>query len=145
VRTVRGKLQILGKVGLRWDAGEHGEILFETADDQGRRRQVRRDSRPESVLEEVTRSLERLDTDYLDLVQIHQPDLHTPIDETMGALLDLHRSGMVRHIGVSNFSRAADRSGPAGAGRSASVYRAVGVQLAPPRDRKGCAAVLLRP
>lgn len=100
----RGTLQILGKVGLRWDAGDHGEILFEADDGDGGCRQVRRDSRPESVQQEVSRSLERLGTDYLDLVQIHQPDLHTPIGETMGALLDLQRSGKVRQIGVSNFS-----------------------------------------
>lgn len=106
----RDSVQILGKVGLRWDAGDHGDVLFETDDGHGGRRQVRRNSRPESVVAEVANSLERLQTGYLDLVQIHQPDPHTSIEETMGALLDLRRDGRVRHIGVSNFSLAQIRS-----------------------------------
>ena len=103
-KTSRNRVRILTKVGLRWDGEMHGEALFEFTDDSGRLRQVRKDSRPESVRLEVHQSLERLGVETLDLVQIHQPDIHTPFAETMGALMDLRREGKLRHIGVSNFS-----------------------------------------
>ena len=48
-------------------------------------------------------SLRRLQTDYIDLYQVHGPDPETPIDETLRALDDLVRSGKVRYIGCSNF------------------------------------------
>ena len=48
-------------------------------------------------------SLRRLQTDYIDLYQVHFPDLKTPIEETMRALDDLVRGGEVRYIGCSNF------------------------------------------
>jgi aryl-alcohol dehydrogenase-like predicted oxidoreductase len=48
-------------------------------------------------------SLRRLQTDYIDLYQVHQVDLETPIDETLSALDDLVRAGKVRYIGCSNF------------------------------------------
>jgi aryl-alcohol dehydrogenase-like predicted oxidoreductase len=51
----------------------------------------------------VEASLRRLDTDYIDLYQMHRPDPHTDIDETLGALSDLVRSGKVRAIGSSTF------------------------------------------
>ncbi|XOV84806.1 MAG: aldo/keto reductase [bacterium] len=98
------EVQILTKVGLRWDGGDHGEVLFEYTDPHGNRRTVRRNSRPESICWEVEQSLQRLQLDTLDLVQVHQPDELTPLDETMGALLDLRAAGKLRHIGVSNFS-----------------------------------------
>jgi len=49
-------------------------------------------------------SLRRLNTDYIDLYQIHRPDPTTPIEETARALDDLIRQGKVRYIGHSNFS-----------------------------------------
>jgi aryl-alcohol dehydrogenase-like predicted oxidoreductase len=52
----------------------------------------------------VEQSLRRLRTDYIDLYQIHTPDPVTPIEETLSALSDLVRSGVVRYIGHSNFS-----------------------------------------
>src|ERR1051326_4032132 len=55
------------------------------------------------VLDAVDASLRRLQTDYIDLYQLHGPDLQTPIDETLGALDDLVRAGKVRYIGCSNF------------------------------------------
>lgn len=48
-------------------------------------------------------SLRRLQTDYIDLYQVHAPDPTTPIDETLRALDDLVRSGKVRYIGCSNY------------------------------------------
>ncbi|HEV3449760.1 MAG TPA: aldo/keto reductase [Acidimicrobiia bacterium] len=55
------------------------------------------------ILQEVERSLERLDTDYLDLYQIHRPDDATDIDDTLGALSDLVHQGKVRYLGHSTF------------------------------------------
>jgi len=52
----------------------------------------------------VLRSLTRLRTDYIDLYQIHQPDALTPIEETLSALDDLVREGLVRYVGSSNFT-----------------------------------------
>jgi aryl-alcohol dehydrogenase-like predicted oxidoreductase len=52
----------------------------------------------------VERSLSRLQTDYIDLYQLHMPDPFTPIEETLSALSDLVHEGKVRYIGNSNFS-----------------------------------------
>jgi aryl-alcohol dehydrogenase-like predicted oxidoreductase len=52
----------------------------------------------------IEASLRRLDTEYIDLYQLHEPDPATPIAETLGALDDLVRAGKVRYIGNSNFS-----------------------------------------
>lgn len=54
------------------------------------------------IMAAVHDSLKRLQTDWLDLYQFHRPDPLTPIEETMRALNDLIRQGMVRYIGVSN-------------------------------------------
>lgn len=56
------------------------------------------------ILREVENSLRRLQTDYIDLYQIHRPDPETPIDETLRALDDLVASGKVRYIGSSTFA-----------------------------------------
>jgi aryl-alcohol dehydrogenase-like predicted oxidoreductase len=56
------------------------------------------------IMAGVEASLRRLQTDYIDLYQIHRWDDETPIDETMQALNDLVRDGKVRYIGASNFS-----------------------------------------
>jgi aryl-alcohol dehydrogenase-like predicted oxidoreductase len=55
------------------------------------------------ILQEVERSLERLDTDHLDLYQIHRPDDEADIDETLGALSDLVHQGKIRYLGHSTF------------------------------------------
>jgi aryl-alcohol dehydrogenase-like predicted oxidoreductase len=55
------------------------------------------------IIEAVEDSLRRLQTDYIDLFQIHFPDPNTPIDETLHALDDLVRDGKIRYIGNSNF------------------------------------------
>jgi aryl-alcohol dehydrogenase (NADP+) len=55
------------------------------------------------ILQEVEDSLRRLDTDYLDLYQIHRPDDVVDIDETLGALSDLVHQGKVRYLGHSTF------------------------------------------
>jgi aryl-alcohol dehydrogenase-like predicted oxidoreductase len=55
------------------------------------------------IVREVENSLRRLGTDWIDLYQIHRPELDTDIDETLGALSDLVRAGKVRYIGSSTF------------------------------------------
>jgi aryl-alcohol dehydrogenase-like predicted oxidoreductase len=55
------------------------------------------------VVREVEDSLRRLDTDWIDLYQIHRPDPTTDIEETLGALTDLVHQGKVRYIGSSTF------------------------------------------
>jgi aryl-alcohol dehydrogenase (NADP+) len=55
------------------------------------------------ILAAVEASLRRLQTDYIDLYQLHGYDRATPIDETLGALDDLVHQGKVRYIGCSNF------------------------------------------
>jgi aryl-alcohol dehydrogenase-like predicted oxidoreductase len=54
-------------------------------------------------MEEVDNSLRRLGTDWIDLYQIHRPELDTDIDETLGALTDLVRAGKIRYFGSSTF------------------------------------------
>ncbi len=55
------------------------------------------------IMSAVEASLRRLQTDYVDLYQLHCYDLQTPIDETLSALDDLVRQGKVRYLGCSNF------------------------------------------
>ena len=55
------------------------------------------------IMAAVDASLRRLQTDYIDLYQLHGYDRATPIDETLGALDDLVHSGKVRYTGCSNF------------------------------------------
>jgi aryl-alcohol dehydrogenase-like predicted oxidoreductase len=61
---------------------------------RGSRRYIRR---------AVEGSLRRLQTDWIDLYQMHEPDLLTPIEETLSALTDLVREGKVRYLGQSKF------------------------------------------
>ncbi len=55
------------------------------------------------IIQACENSLRRLQTDYIDLYQIHRPDPSTDIDETLGALTDLVRAGKVRYLGSSTF------------------------------------------
>ena len=56
------------------------------------------------IFRAVERSLERLQTDYIDLYQSHKDDAATPIEETLGAYAELIKQGKVRAIGASNYS-----------------------------------------
>jgi 1-deoxyxylulose-5-phosphate synthase len=78
------------------------------------------------IMSAVDASLRRLQTDYIDLYQLHGYDLATPIDETLGALDDLVHQGKVRYTGCSNFLtyqlvRAIGRSETLGLARFDSV------------------------
>jgi aryl-alcohol dehydrogenase (NADP+) len=55
------------------------------------------------IVQECENSLRRLDTDYIDLYQMHRPDNETDIDETLGALSDLVHQGKIRYFGHSTF------------------------------------------
>lgn len=55
------------------------------------------------IMDSISRSLERLKLDYVDLYQIHATDSVTPVEETMRALDDLTRQGLIRYAGVSNW------------------------------------------
>lgn len=56
------------------------------------------------IIEQCNASLKRLQTDYIDLYQIHRPHVDCPIDETLRAMDDLIRQGKVRYIGCSTFA-----------------------------------------
>jgi aryl-alcohol dehydrogenase-like predicted oxidoreductase len=56
------------------------------------------------IIREVENSLRRLNTDYIDLYQVHRPSPDTDVEETLGALTDLVRQGKVRYIGSSSYS-----------------------------------------
>jgi len=71
---------------------------FPMGDDPNRRGNSRR-----WLMQEVDNSLRRLGTDWIDLYQIHRPDPDTDIDETLGALTDLVRTGKIRYFGSSTF------------------------------------------
>ncbi len=65
--------------------------------------QLLRDSSPEWLRQGVEDSLRFLGTDYIDLYQVHWPDLDTPFEETAGTLNALVQEGKIRYVGVSNF------------------------------------------
>src|SRR5213593_924442 len=73
-------------------------------------------ARPEYVRQALDASLQRLQTDTIDLYQIHRPDPNTPIADTMQALNDAVKAGKVREIGCSNFSAEQMRAARATAG-----------------------------
>ena len=77
------------KVALEWDAENNS---------------VWRNSSPQRIQKEVEDSLRRLQTDSIDIYQIHWPDPQVPLAETAGAMQDLRRQGKIRAVGVSNFS-----------------------------------------
>jgi aryl-alcohol dehydrogenase-like predicted oxidoreductase len=83
----RAKVAIATKVGLDWKDGKP----------------FRNASRAR-ILKEVDDSLRRLQTEVIDLYQVHWPDPNVPVEETAGAMKDLLKAGKIRAIGVSNFS-----------------------------------------
>ena len=104
VKDRRGSVVIATKCGLVWHA-DKGEFYFSSskksvgADGQY---SVYRCLDPESIRYEVEQSLQRLQTDYIDLYQTHWQDATTPIEDTMAALMALKDEGKIRAIGVSN-------------------------------------------
>jgi aryl-alcohol dehydrogenase-like predicted oxidoreductase len=84
---LRDKVVIATKVGLEWQDGH----VFRNAS-RGR------------IMREVDDSLRRLQTDYIDIYQVHWPDPLVAIEETAAAMQTLFTQGKIRAIGVSNFS-----------------------------------------
>jgi 1-deoxyxylulose-5-phosphate synthase len=98
--TVGRTEEIIG----RWLRGRRDDFVLATKcfGPMGRRPWDAGNSR-RHIMSAVDASLHRLQTDYIDLYQLHFNDPGTPIDETLGALDDLVRSGKVRYVGCSNF------------------------------------------
>lgn len=65
-----------------------------------------RDGTPQHLREACEASLRSLETERIDLYQLHAPDPRVPVEESVGTLADLQREGKIRYIGVSNFSLA---------------------------------------
>jgi hypothetical protein len=89
VRFARDSVVIATKGGLRRDGDR-----------------VIRDASPGWLRKGVESSLEALGTDYIDLYQVHWPDPATPIRETAAAIAEMVREGLIRHVGVSNYTTA---------------------------------------
>ncbi len=83
----RDKIVIATKTGISWKDGE-----------------VFRDASKEKILQEIDESLRRLQTDYIDIYQVHWPDPKVPVEETAEAMNKILESGKIKAIGLSNFS-----------------------------------------
>lgn len=99
----RDKVQILTKYGMRWDVAK-GDFGFKSKNNEGKDIDVYKYAGRESIIKECEDSLRRLKTDYIDLYQIHWPDVTTPIEETMETVAQLIKEGKVRHAGVCNYN-----------------------------------------
>jgi len=99
----RDKIQIATKFGMRWNL-KKGTLAFNSKKNDGTPVDIYRYASKESVIYECEQSLKRLDTDYIDLYQIHWADDTTPIEETYGAVLRLKEQGKIKEAGVCNFS-----------------------------------------
>jgi len=101
----RSRIQLLTKFGLVWDGSNKGkgEYFFD-AEDDGKKLPIFKYASKANVIKELEESLQRLGTDYIDLLQLHWPDNSTPISETMEALELLIQQGKIRAAGVSNYS-----------------------------------------
>ena len=85
----RDQVALATKVALNWN-DDHDKVW--------------RDSTASRIEREVEDSLKRLQTDRIDIYQIHWPDPKTPMEETARALEKLYQAGKIRAIGVSNFA-----------------------------------------
>lgn len=85
---VRNRVFIASKCGIVWN--ENKETWFDLS--------------RENILREIDESLRRLQTDHIDLYQLHWPDPGTPIEETAEVISELKKEGKIRYVGLSNFS-----------------------------------------
>lgn len=99
----RDKVQILTKFGMRWDLNQ-GTLAMNSRNNEGKDIDIYKYAGKESIIYECEQSLKRLGTDYIDLYQIHWPDVTTPIDETFEAVSKLIEQGKVRFAGVCNYN-----------------------------------------
>ena len=113
IRGRRDKVVLATKCGVIWSTQDWPEgkgDLFFYADEKGMsfekgKYRLYRYLNPKSIIQEVEASLKRLDIEHIDLLQTHQQDGTTPIEETMEALEKLRKQGKIRAIGTSNVSR----------------------------------------
>jgi L-glyceraldehyde 3-phosphate reductase len=103
--TLRDELIISTKAGYRMWPGPYGEM--------GSRKYL---------LASLDQSLRRMGLDYVDIFYSHRPDTETPLEETMGALVQAVRSGRALYVGISNYPADLTR-------RAAALLRAEGVPL----------------
>lgn len=99
----RDKVQILTKFGLRWD-NKDGEFFFKSESNEGEEFDMYKLASKKSIMIEIENSLRRLNTDYIDLYQIHWHNATTPIAETMEAMIRLKEQGKIREVGVCNYN-----------------------------------------
>jgi aryl-alcohol dehydrogenase-like predicted oxidoreductase len=142
----------------RWLKGQRGSFILATkavgkmganAWDQGASRK--------HLLDAIDASLKRLQTDYVDLYQLHSDDPATPLDESLEALNTIVRSGRARYVGVSNFlayrlARAIGRAEFKGLTRLVSVqprynllFREIERELLPLALEEGLAVIPYNP
>jgi aryl-alcohol dehydrogenase-like predicted oxidoreductase len=107
-RALKGKrdrIVLATKCGMVWDT-DKGDFFFHSDEDKWRKSggkyKVMKYLGPQSIRREVEKSLQRLQTDTIDLYQTHWQESTTPIAETMGCLMELKQEGKIRAIGVSN-------------------------------------------
>ena len=92
----RDKVVLSTKCGLWWDS-DTGNYFFSLDG-----KDIHRCLKPATIITEVDRSLQRLGTDYIDILHTHWQDVTTPIEETAACLESLRKSGKIRSIAVSN-------------------------------------------
>jgi aryl-alcohol dehydrogenase-like predicted oxidoreductase len=152
--TVGRTEEIIG----RWLKGQRGNYILATKAvgkmgpnpwDQGASRK--------HLLDAIDASLRRLQTDYVDLYQLHSDDPVTPLDETLEALDIIVKSGRARHVGVSNFlayrlARALGRAEITGLTRFVSVqprysllFREIERELLPLAAEEGIGVIPYNP
>lgn len=85
----RDKVLIASKCGLTWNE----------------KHETKNDLTKKNILREIDESLERLQTDYIDIYQLHWPDHDTPIEETVEALRIIKEAGKIKYIGLSNYAQ----------------------------------------
>lgn len=101
----RSKIQLLTKFGMVWDGSnkENRDFMW-NQEHEGKTYPIYKYASKANVIKEVEESLQRLKTDYIDLLQLHWPDSTTPIEETMEALQRLIEQGKILAAGVSNYT-----------------------------------------
>lgn len=95
--------EIVGKAIKQHGARDQVVLATKTALDW-KNNQLFRHANRARIIQEVEDSLQRLQTDYIDLYQVHWPDPLVPIEETAEVMKELYDAGKIRAIGVSNFS-----------------------------------------